>query len=253
MIDTTMRNRSEKKLLKALEKQKKPGEEHEIQQALVDLANFYRAQENWSRLIEISEERHARHVVEENPQHVLIYLAGTLSKAKMNDEALAYMDRVKEDYAKFDKPVDSIYHSTLISICLAHEDYSGAVDACREVLDITKDHTEYADFWDTQAQLADILQYKLNDAVASIHEREILWRHFRAILDDKRELFYNAAVIHVSNGARYAYALTQVDPQKAPAIYAALIEDLKRSRWFGPEAVEIPHLRKAWDDCEKKL
>jgi tetratricopeptide (TPR) repeat protein len=244
---------SEKKLLRTLEKQKKSGEEYQIQEALGDLANFYREKKDWPNLKKISEESHARHMVEENPQQVLIYLAGSLSDAGMHEEAAAYMDKVKVDYEKVGLKLCADFYTTLIALHLAQEDYVSAVDACRAAVDLNKDHPHYSDFWETQAQLADLIQYKLKDTQGCIPEREILWRHFRKTLDAKKELSYNAAMVHVASGARYAYGLSQVDPAKAHTIYAPLIEDLKISRWFGPDCAEIPTLREAWEACEKKL
>lgn len=243
----------EQTLLDELEAQKQSGEEYQIQEALVDLANFYRDRKSWAKLRSISEERHARYMNQKTANPVLIYLAHTFVDEGMVDDAINLLSQVKEDYERINAQLTADYYSALLSVHTMQEDFQAAVEVCRKVVALAKAHPEYSDYWEMQAHLADLIQYRLQDLPACLPERHVLWTHFRSKLDDDVELSYNAAMVHVANGASYAAALSEVDPQRAPPIYATLIHDVETSRWFGPDRAEVATLREAKKACEVKL
>jgi len=219
---------------------------------LTELANQYRDAGEWDRLIETVEKRHALTRKEGMPSVDLVYLAGNLAQAGRVDEAVTLIERSAREFRETGVLENSFewktLYSTEIDVMLAADRMDDAIAACRKTVAIAlatgPDDSEY---WEMHGYLGDLLQFGKKDVPAAIVEREVLWAHFRkriASFTGEAELAYNAIVVHVQNGARLAHAYRQVKrPAEAIPVYEALLLDIRRSTFLGPQAQEIATIK----------
>lgn len=223
-----------------------------FQQALTDLANFYRGTESWDQLEAVIEERHAFEQARSGgPGMGLVYLASNFADAGLTDRAVALIERAEDEFRR--AGYDDVGHqwqalwSARIAVMLAAGRLDDAILSCRKTVDIARAAgAEYSDYWEMHGYLADLLQFKKKDVPEAVKEREMLWSYFRKRLSrftGAEELSYNAISVHVQNGARLAHGYRALRREaEGIRIFEALVVDVEKSTFLGVSAVELPTL-----------
>jgi tetratricopeptide (TPR) repeat protein len=239
-----MRKSEEEHYNDELQKARASGEEHLLDQALVELANYYRFNERLKELQEVSEERYLLALKNGVPGDILIHLAANFEKAGQADAALLMLERTRKDIKNCGLNEPELFFDVLTTIYVNLNDYPKAVDALKSQMKIAAQNPEYSDYWERQNYLAELIQFKLEDPLACIPEREQLWQNFRKMLDDQKlELTTYAIKIHIYNAVKLAQVYKEQERfSDAVAIYETLVADLDQSQWFAEDAIEIPYL-----------